>query len=131
MLFSFGNCRVQTSYVNVEPKRRRQIPGSQPSGSETATGTEIHSHQQHQPAYVSPADISALGDQPSSEARITASGRELRRARIVITVQRTASYKQWLDENPLQSALADDDVEEGDADDAIDEAAVEGPPQDR
>jgi hypothetical protein len=72
-----------------------------------------------------------LGDQPSGEARLNASGRELRRARIVITVQRTASYKQWLDENPLQSALADDDVEEGDADDAIDEAIVEGPPQER
>jgi hypothetical protein len=40
------------------------------------------------------------------------SGKELRRARIVITVQRTDSYKQWLDENPLQRVITEDGDEE-------------------
>ena len=36
------------------------------------------------------------------------SGRELRRARIVITVRRTESYKRWLEENPLQAIMAEE-----------------------
>jgi hypothetical protein len=42
-------------------------------------------------------------------------GRELRRARIVITVRRTASYEQWLKDNPLQAIIAGDggDDDEG------------------
>jgi len=39
-------------------------------------------------------------------------GRELRRARIVITVRRTPEYKKWLDENPLQAIIAADVDEE-------------------
>lgn len=39
-------------------------------------------------------------------------GKDLRRARIVITVQRTESYKQWLDENPLQAIIAGDGDDE-------------------
>lgn len=44
--------------------------------------------------------------------------RELRRARIVITVQRTESYKQWLEENPLQAISTEDVDEEHVLDDA-------------
>ena len=92
----------------------------------------MHSpQQQHHPYVAEHADISSYGDPMSGEARLTASGRELRRARIVITVQRTASYKQWLDENPSQSVLAEDDVDEGEADDAMDVAIVEESPQER
>ena len=36
------------------------------------------------------------------------STRELRRARIVVTVRRTESYKAWLDENPFQAVIAGD-----------------------
>jgi len=57
--------------------------------------------------------------------------RELRRARIVITVKRTETYKQWLEDNPLQAVIAgdgDDDEEEADAAAAIDANA---PRQDR
>jgi len=39
-------------------------------------------------------------------------GRELRRARIVITVKRTSEYKKWLEENPLQAIIAADVDEE-------------------
>ena len=58
---------------------------------------------------------------PSTPTRGRSSGtpsRELRRARIVITVKRTDSYKQWLEENPLQAIIAgdveDDEDTEGD-----------------
>lgn len=40
-----------------------------------------------------------------------ASGGTLRRARIVITVKRTADYKKWLEENPLQDNHAGHDDE--------------------
>lgn len=30
----------------------------------------------------------------------------LRRARIVITVQRTDAYKKWLEENPIQDVIS-------------------------
>ena len=58
-----------------------------------------------------PAPPPARGRQGGS------SGRELRRARIVITVKQTESYKKWLEENPLQAIIAGDgdDDEETDA----------------
>ena len=42
----------------------------------------------------------------SVRSRSTAGARELRRARIVITVRRTESYQRWLEENPLQAIIA-------------------------
>jgi len=71
---------------------------------------------------------------PSSQSRPgrgSSVNRELRRARIVITVKRTETYKQWLEDNPLQAVIAgdgDDDEEEADAAAAIDANA---PRQDR
>lgn len=43
--------------------------------------------------------------------RSSLGGRELRRARIVITVRRTESYKRWLEENPLQAIIASEENE--------------------
>jgi hypothetical protein len=125
---------VQTSYVNVEPKRRRQGPpqsGMTPIETGIAVAASVqqqHYHtQQHQQQYVVSGDVSSAAgvDHPSEGGgRPTTSGRELRRARIVITVKRTASYKQWLDDNPLQTVIAeDDDIEDVD-DDAIDAGIV-------
>lgn len=45
---------------------------------------------------------------PPSRQRRERGERELKRARIVITVRRTPAYKQWLDENPLQAVIAGD-----------------------
>lgn len=84
--------RVQTSYVKVEPKRRR------PQESHAA-------HAPMTPGY-------GRGQ-----------GRELRRARIVITVKRTQSYKRWLEENPLQAVVVGDGDEGGNDDN--DEAVAE------
>jgi hypothetical protein len=86
---------VKTSYAAVEPKRRRQQPLPQTPGAASYGGSGGGRQQQQQP------------QQP---------GRELRRARIVITVKRTEQYKRWLDENPYQAVLAGDGaVEEEEA----------------
>jgi len=42
----------------------------------------------------------------------TSGGKELRRARMIITVKRTDDYKKWLEEHPLQDIIAGDDVEQ-------------------
>ena len=88
--------RVTTSYVTVEPKRKKQQSGETESS---------------QVASLPPS---------SEEQERRSSTRELRRARIVITVRRTESYKAWLDENPLQAVIA------GDIGDDSDVAAVVG-----
>jgi hypothetical protein len=126
------SCRVQTSYVSVEPKRRKQAPPSP------------HPTQPQQPGTAPPADTS-IAQSPAAPAGVPAvsgvaastppphphlsggvaeqrprrgsSGRELRRARIVITVQRTENYKRWLQENPLQAIIAGDGAAEDFTDD--------------
>ena len=103
---SHASRRVQTSYVTVEPKRRRQDASPQSSGA----GTAGPSTQHHGPATTAAASKEA----DSSQGRPSAA-RELRRARIVITVKRTESYKQWLEDNPLQAVIAGDDDEEDEA----------------
>jgi hypothetical protein len=92
--------------VTVEPKRRKQAP----------------SPQLQPMAYPSPAMMSPIGETSSLQGVESmtprGSGREMRRARIVITVKRTENYKRWLEENPLQAIIAgdggDDDEEEED-----------------
>jgi hypothetical protein len=86
--------RVTTSYVTVEPKRKKQSHGE------------------------SEASRFASLPPPAEEHERRSSSRELRRARIVVTVRRTESYKAWLDENPLQAVIA------GDVGDDSDIAAV-------
>lgn len=112
--------RIQTSYVTVEPKRRKPAPATPSSteasaalsgatGSSTSavvTPSSIDSSIQHQEF----PDIHSL-----STARRTSSGRELRRARIVITVKRTECYKTWLDQNPLQASVSSDVEDEAEA----------------
>mmetsp|Transcript_12396 Transcript_12396/g.34379 ORF Transcript_12396/g.34379 Transcript_12396/m.34379 type:complete len:268 (+) Transcript_12396:301-1104(+) len=111
--------RIQTSYVTVEPKRRKPVPSSPLSTAgalQPAAGVASPLEaSQGARATVSP---SSPGE---AQTRRTSTGRELRRARIVITVKRTDSYKKWLDENPLQAIIAGDTEE-----DAAVEAPVEG-----
>jgi hypothetical protein len=75
---------VNTSYVAVEPKRKKQ----------TQIEPDLSSNK---------ADTTT----EDQEKRIGES-RELRRARIVITMKRTDCYKLWLEENPLQAVIAGD-----------------------
>lgn len=65
------------------------------SAAGSGSRTDLGQQQEH-----IPSQKGAQGPQRST------GGRELRRARIVITVRRTESYKQWLQENPLQAIIA-------------------------
>jgi hypothetical protein len=63
--------------------------------------------QQYQQGY--PTQPTGRGSGAASPAPAE---RQLRRARIVITVQRTENYKRWLAENPLHALGAADDDDE-------------------
>ena len=130
---SFVLQRIHTSYVNVEPKRRRQSPHQQGEVSSTTTkegvtstptsedttNTKSESHTSSAPsstvAESKKTTNSSESQQdskqpaiPSSSSRNSAKpsgsggNRELRRARILVTVKRTESYERWLEENPSQ-----------------------------
>lgn len=78
--------------------------------------------------YAVPGDVTSTAVSEGG-GRVSA-GRELRRARIVITVKRTASYKQWLDDNPLQTIIAEDEDEvDIEDDDVIDVGLADDPQQ--
>ena len=139
--------RIHTSYVNVEPKRRRQLSqqkGDVSSGVVTAGGpstssTDDTSHPTVRPSSLrSTIESGAEKEDParavtsssitdpkqrtttvatqhrghessivstsinSASAAPTSGSRELRRARILVTVKRTENYTRWLEENPSQ-----------------------------
>lgn len=114
--------RIQTSYVTVEPKKRRdhgpsisvseRASGSPQTGTgatSSTTGTASRQPQavdSPQPAAARPgySRITQLGASTSSTSseKHKSSGGAMRRARIVITVKRTDAYKQWLQDNPIQ-----------------------------
>jgi hypothetical protein len=116
--------RVNTSYVTVEPKRRKNPSPSkegQEEAARVASPLETSSNLSPQPGH-SQATSNAGAVEKSQQAlqeiadpepavlgsRGQSAGRELRRARIVITVRRTESYTRWLEENPLQAMIAND-----------------------
>lgn len=129
--------RVQTSYVAVEPKRKkhqdvdeivsgtdhqqgeptRGTPEARPAHELLMTGTD--EDDVSKPLHVSTttrgqATTSSIPAEMQSEfprsrkPQGRAKGSPLRRARIIITVKRTPEYKQWLEENPLQAAITGD-----------------------
>lgn len=102
--------RVRTSYVSVEPKRKKQ---SSSSGA-TSTMPPKQSHTPTGPLIIglSHQDIS-LEESERHRKSITsgrARGVPLRRARIVITVRRTRDYEVWLTETPYDAII--DSVED-------------------
>lgn len=118
--------QIQTSYVSVEPKKRREHgpTSSEASGSprETAatsatTGPPPRQHQatdssQQVAAAPGPSRIEKSTIDSSaapSQGKPKASAGTMRRARIVITVKRTEAYKKWLEDNPIQDAHAGQD----------------------
>jgi hypothetical protein len=89
----------------VEPKRKRHSP-SPPQG-QAAHAPSLSGVETESPS---------LPESPHHAATSRpAAGRELRRARIIITVKRTENYKQWLEENPLQEMIT------GEGEDVIDD----------
>jgi len=130
--------RVQTSYVAVEPKRKKHIAGEIAGTIEGQRaydiGEAVHEGSSvdvmaapsptatpaHFPMVPSmeQATVATLPFEPQGEfsrSRKSQQGRgkgsPLRRARIIITVKRTEEYKLWLQENPLQIAIAGDTEE--------------------
>jgi hypothetical protein len=120
-------CRVQTSYVSVEPKRRKAPPSPHPTQPQQPGGPPAGTSIALAPTSPAGAPPAAGTPQPhmggvadaglQQRTRRGSSGRELRRARIVITVKRTENYKRWLEENPLQAIIAGDGVADDYADD--------------
>lgn len=113
--------------MSVEPKRKKppsphgekdvlviQSSQSSPTGSgvgaEVVAATAAASHSQSSETEVQgpsgSAQIVGTSSSQSSRRGSSGGGRELRRARIVVTVRRTESYKRWLEENPLQAIIA-------------------------
>lgn len=140
--------RIHTSYVNVEPKRRRQVsqqrcedipatkaedipstpvttdvlPFCEGESTSLTSNVAAATNMEDQPETSSLSSsslrhskkIMVSVEQQTGQRSITASlnrnpllsssgsTRELRRARILVTVKRTESYKRWLEENPSQ-----------------------------
>ncbi|GKY95587.1 hypothetical protein MPSEU_000520000 [Mayamaea pseudoterrestris] len=116
--------RVQTSYVSVEPKRRKvAIQPMVESPSMANTGGPLQ--QQINPADPSSPDTFSQNVSMRFRSSTTSqSGRELRRSRIIITMRRTNSYKQWLEDNPLQAIAAGQEGDDDD-DDTVKEGRIE------
>lgn len=107
--------RIRTSYVAVGPKRKKNVTGlpsqvEHPGGEEASQPTVATSTGKPSPATLVAARIPATPHLPSPATSKPpqpkkghhAGGKELRRARIIITVKRTEDYKRWLEDNPLQ-----------------------------
>lgn len=86
--------------MTVEPKRKKLSQGESESSHFASLPPSTEEHERR------------------------SSTRELRRARIVVTVRRTASYKAWLDENPLQAVIAGDVGDDSDIVAAVEDLAA-------
>ena len=119
---------MNTSYVTVEPKRRKSLSQTKGVGETTSTPratSPIVSLPAHAPPSSTASLLPGVSQEVSDVLQVSAEGqrgrppgRELRRARIVITVRRTESYTRWLQENPLQAIIASD----GNVDEALEKA---------
>jgi hypothetical protein len=125
--------------VSVEPKRKKQASpqgeqdvvlvqaspdvstgGGEVSAAATSVSneqptTETRTTRAEEPVGSSASSVSASAGtaSPQPSRRGASGGRELRRARIIVTVRRTESYKRWLEENPLQAIIASEAEDEG------------------
>lgn len=101
--------RIRTSYVSVEPKRKKQ-----PSPSGVSSVSEKVSSALTEPPSIEALHQEGLTIEESGRHRksITsgrAKGVPLRRARMVITVRRTKDYEAWLEETPYEAIIAGDE----------------------
>lgn len=129
--------KIQTSYVTVEPKKKREHYGQYSSISEEASGTlptetgatsaTTGSPTMQPQAMYPPSSVAAAAqpghsriDRPGAsptyssassapQGKPKSSAGTMRRARIVITVKRTDAYKKWLEDNPIQDVHAGQD----------------------
>jgi len=126
--------RIQTSYVSVEPKRRKNAPPMKKSGTSHYSQESAQSSVSSAMLPVTASQISPMTSLYPAQAEIIAThedvasktqdnstrqrknitggrvkGVPLRRARIVITVRRTQDYKKWLEETPYEAIVAGED----------------------
>eukprot|EP00560_Eucampia_antarctica_P006909 CAMPEP_0197823580 /NCGR_PEP_ID=MMETSP1437-20131217/906_1 /TAXON_ID=49252 ORGANISM="Eucampia antarctica, Strain CCMP1452" /NCGR_SAMPLE_ID=MMETSP1437 /ASSEMBLY_ACC=CAM_ASM_001096 /LENGTH=297 /DNA_ID=CAMNT_0043422815 /DNA_START=344 /DNA_END=1237 /DNA_ORIENTATION=- len=128
--------RIQTSYVSVEPKRRKNASSikknivshyAQKSTQSSVPPTRLPTTMLKDPPFSStfpypavsdviapPQDVASKTQDESTRQRKNITGRRakgvpLRRARIVITVRRTEDYKIWLEETPYEAIAAGED----------------------
>lgn len=123
--------RIQTSYVAVEPKRKK-APTAHISTATTESGVQIPQESLKSIPTGSagiPTSAAKVGETalkpaasptPVSRTKKSKGGTssEVRRARIMITVKRTPEYKQWLLDNPIPDSSAGDE-EDPDAVDIV------------
>lgn len=128
--------RIQTSYVAVEPKRKK-APTAHISTATAESGLHIPQESLKSmptPSTGVPTIASKVGGETDEGGATSAlkpasptpsrtkkskggSSSEVRRARIMITVKRTPEYKQWLLDNPIPDTSAGE--EDPDADDIV------------
>jgi len=121
--------RIQTSYVSVEPKRKKQgtlltslealaysSVGAPAPITEASTAT---TQVQSSAVPTGPSIDSGYLLEPNRSQRMDpgaclrpSGGREMRRARIIITVRRTPEYAKWLEENPHRAAVVGEEDED-------------------
>mmetsp|Transcript_20423 Transcript_20423/g.29962 ORF Transcript_20423/g.29962 Transcript_20423/m.29962 type:complete len:132 (-) Transcript_20423:431-826(-) len=102
--------------ISVPLERSVHTPDTKlPASTDFAATTQIsttdttQSTTQKQPHQSGPA---AQGKR-SPPPKLPTSGKELKRARIIITVKRTPEYAQWLIDNPTGAGNGDDEIEPG------------------
>lgn len=105
--------QIQTSYVAVEPKRRRDhgqadSARKEDSGSVKA-GTGVTSITTRSTSREPTKESTAPGSSGPSAGKSKPSSGAMRRARIVITVKRTKAYEEWLIDNPIHDTHAGQD----------------------
>mmetsp|Transcript_4620 Transcript_4620/g.10437 ORF Transcript_4620/g.10437 Transcript_4620/m.10437 type:complete len:147 (+) Transcript_4620:9232-9672(+) len=126
---------INTSYVTVEPKKRREyrpsgsaaeeasgLPPTETGATSATTGTRTRKPQAIDsslpvaagpgPSRIDQPRASTIDSSTAASAgKPKSSAGTLRRARIVITVKRTEAYKKWLKDNPIQDVHAGQDDE--------------------
>lgn len=111
---------IQTSYVTVEPKKRKDQGHSVSFSEETGRLPQVRPGQSRAldtlavaaeagRAKLDQSTVATATSSISSPGKSKGSAGALRRSRIVITVRRTEAYKKWLDENPIQDIISGED----------------------
>jgi hypothetical protein len=97
----------------IDPAQTTQAAPHQQVGHTTSMSSRISSPIDHEVVSVTSEAYMGPGSRKSGRGKSSnLGGRELRRARIIITVKRSEDYRRWLDENPIHAIIAADRDEE-------------------
>lgn len=108
--FETGGATTSHSKHIADTRKAAHGPGTLPGpGHEASVARTPASYASSTSASLQAAEPSHSQVSPSKGKDPVSGGKELRRARMIITVKRTDDYKKWLDENPLQDIIAVED----------------------